>query len=103
DRRQLGGYVPEQVCMAHARRLDATGLDLDPRPPRQGAIEQGVDALMPERLAAGDHQQRRLAQRADLVERLLDRGFTPAARAPGVLGVAPVAAHVAALEPHEVR
>src|SRR5207253_7449552 len=66
-------------------------------------IEEFADRRGLAGLAAGDHQQRRVAEREQQGPQLVDRLLAAAVRAPAVARVAPVAADVAALQPQEMR
>src|SRR5436309_12590598 len=101
-RGQLGRQVVEQALVPARRGGDAAGFDLDPGPARHRLIEQLADVRVLERLAPGDDEERRLAEPAGALPDLIEGQLATARPIPGVLGVAPVAAHVAALEAHEV-
>jgi hypothetical protein len=84
------------------RRREAARLDLDAPPQAERGSQQFAHALVRERLAAGHHEQRRLAERAKRREDLGQRrGLTPPG-VPRVLAVAPPAPDVAALQAQEV-
>ena len=88
--------------MRQRRRLDATGLHLDPRPTRERLLEQRREPRLGERLTPGDHQQRRFAERQGAGPDFFELHPLAAAFVPRVLGIAPMAADVTTLEADEV-
>ena len=76
-RGQLGRDVPVERGWRSGGGSDAAGLDLDARPARQRFSSNRPMPGMLERLAAGHHQQRRLAERTRPLPQLLESDLRP--------------------------
>src|SRR5262245_66019949 len=101
--RELRAHVVEEPRVRAERRGDAAGLDLDAVPALDRAVEQRAELRMLQRLASGHHQERGAAELLERWPQLGDVDGPSALGVPGVLRVAPDAADIAALEPHEAR